>query len=63
MKGHVEEALQVLQTLAVCNGTKVRPEVKLKKEVIKQSTTSSSAFDLFSFSYICFRTIVMMTCW
>ena len=64
LKGHAEEALQVLQTLAVCNGTKVLPEVKLKKGVAtKQSTTSSSVFDLFSFSTICSRTIVMMTCW
>ena len=61
LKGHVEEALQVLQTLAVCNGTKVLPEVKLKKgEVTKQS---SSVFELFSFSVICTRTFVMMACW
>jgi len=57
----VEEALQVLQTLAVCNGTKALPEVKLKKG--EAATTSSSIFDLFSFSAICTRTIVIMTCW
>ena len=64
LKGRVEEALQILQTLAVYNGTKVPPEVKLKKgEVIKQSATSSSVLDLFSFSAISTRTIVMMACW
>ncbi|XP_065918304.1 solute carrier family 22 member 15-like isoform X2 [Dysidea avara] len=64
LKGHVEEALQILQTLAVYNGTKVPPEVKLRKgEVIKQSATSSSVLDLFSFSSISTRTIVMMACW
>jgi len=57
----VEGALQVLQTLAVCNGTKVLPEVKLKKG--EQSTTSSSVLDLFSFSAISTRTIVMIFCW
>jgi len=64
LKGHVEEALQVLQTLAVYNGTKALPEVKLKKgEAAKQSITPSSVFDLFSFPTICTRTFVMMACW
>jgi len=50
----VEEALQVLQTLAVYNGKKMLLEEKLKKgEVANQSTITSSIFDLFSFSAIC----------
>ena len=55
------EALKVLQTLAVHNGTKVLPEVKLKKG--ERSITSSSVLDLFSFSAISTRTIVMIACW
>ena len=61
LKGYEEEALQILRTLAMYNGTKVPPEVKLKKE--EESTTSSSVLDLFSFSTICTRTSVMMACW
>ena len=61
LKGQVDEALQVLQAIAVYNGTKVVPEMKLKKG--EQSTTSSSVLDLFSFSAISTRTIVMIACW
>ena len=57
----MEEALQVLQALAAYNGTKVPPEVNLKKG--EKSTTSNSILDLFSFSAISTRTVVLIACW
>ncbi|XP_065918286.1 solute carrier family 22 member 15-like isoform X2 [Dysidea avara] len=60
LKGRLEEALQVLQTLATKNGTSL-PAVTLKK--LEKSTRSASLFNIFSFRIIFTRTTVMIACW
>jgi len=61
LKGHVEEAVQVLKTLAASNRKPLPTSVTLKKgEIVERSST---IFDLFSFQSIFIRTTVITAGW
>ena len=62
LKGNMDEALQVLKTLALSNGKNPLPEVTLKKsETVDRS--APSILDLFSFPAILIRTTVTIAGW
>lgn len=61
LKGHVEEAMQMLKILAASNGKPLLSPVTLKKtEPIERSST---ILDLFSFRSIFIRTTVITAGW
>ena len=61
LKGRMEEAIQVLNTLAASNGKPLLTTVILKKgEVVERSST---IIDLFSFKSIFIRTTVITAGW
>lgn len=61
LKGHTEEAVQVLKTLAAGNGKPLQSLMTLKKgQTIERSST---ILDLFSFQSIFIRTTVITAGW
>ena len=61
LKGHTEEATQMLRTLAASNGKPLQSTVMLKKgETVERSST---ILDLFSFRSIFIRTTVITAGW
>jgi len=60
LKGRLEEALQVLHTIAKKNGNSL-PAVTLKKT--ETTARSASLFNIFSFQTIFTRTTIIIACW
>jgi len=62
LKGNVADALQILRTLALCNGKNLLPEVTLKKGEMAERS-AASILDLLSFPAILIRTTVTVAAW